>query len=64
MHLLKLRYRFQNSVICQVFKGYESRTSIQNHVYKEVQADLEKQFETLIGSVTNFNTNFNFQNIF
>lgn len=55
MHLLESRYRFQNSVICQVFTDCESWTSIENHLYKEVQADLERQFETLIGSVPNSN---------
>lgn len=60
MHLLKSRYRFQNVVICQIFTDYESWTSIENHLYKEVQADLERQFETLIGSVTNSK----FSNIF
>lgn len=55
MHLLESMYRFQNSVICQVFTDYESWTSIENHLYKEVQADLERQFETLIGSVANSN---------
>lgn len=55
MQLLKPKYRFQSSVICLVFTDYESWISIESSLYKEVQADLERQFETLIGSVTDCN---------